>query len=75
MSKEKDTPVQNRQHTNDGYQPSAEKRGYQPFDKGYQPNASAEIPEPPKVGSNAVLPAAVVPNDAPAAPIPSGAKK
>jgi hypothetical protein len=60
-------PVQTRSQTQDGYQPLAvERRGYQPLDKGYQPTGGSEIPQPPNVGSAAVMPL----NSVPVAPAP-----
>jgi hypothetical protein len=66
MSTGKDSkPVGNRIPAQDGHQP-VETRGYQTLEKGYQPTASSEIPQPPNVGSAAVMPL----NSVPAAPVP-----
>jgi hypothetical protein len=61
-------PVPTRSQTQDGYQPLAsERRGYQPLEKGYQPTGSSVIPQPPNVGSAAVIPI----NNVPVAPAPA----
>jgi hypothetical protein len=56
MSKEESTasPVRLRE----GYQPTnAEVRGHQvALDKGYQPKTQIAVPQPPHVGSAAVIP-------------------